>query len=89
MNWNTGEIVWIADFHNKGPIISADGMLYCYEEKHGNMGLVKADPKEFKLISSFQVTEGKGPHWARPAIYYGMLLVRHGDVLISYKIGNE
>ncbi|MFC2117420.1 PQQ-binding-like beta-propeller repeat protein [Bacteroidota bacterium] len=87
MNWKTGEIVWIEDFHNKGPIIYADGMLYCYEEKRGNMALVKADPKEFKVISSFQVQEGKGPHWARPSIYYGMLLVRHGDVLISYKIG--
>ena len=89
MNWNTGEIVWIADFHNKGPILYADGMLYIYEEKRGNMALVKADPKEFKVISSFRVTEGKGPHWARPSIYYGMLLVRHGDVLISYKIGAE
>lgn len=86
MNWATGEITWIADFHNKGPILSADGMLYCYEEKRGNMALVKADPKEFKVISSFQVKEGEGPHWARPAIYYGMLLVRHGDYLIAYNI---
>lgn len=86
MNWKTGEIVWIEDFHNKGPILSADGMLYCYEEKRGNMALVKADPKEFKVISSFRVKEGKGPHWARPAIYYGMLLVRHGDFLLAYDI---
>ena len=89
MNWKTGEIVWIADFHNKGPILSADGMIYCYDEKHGNIALVKPDPKEFKLISSFKVKEGKGPHWSRPSIYYGMLLVRHGDVLISYKIGKS
>lgn len=89
MNWKTGEIVWIGDFHNKGPIIYADGMLYCYEEKRGNMALVKADPKKFEVISSFRVQEGKGPHWARPAIYYGMLLVRHGDVLIGYNIGKD
>jgi outer membrane protein assembly factor BamB len=87
MNWDTGEIVWIGDFHNKGPIIYADGMLYCYEEKRGNMALVKADPKEFKVVSSFRVTEGAGPHWARPSIYNGMLLVRHGESLVSYKIG--
>lgn len=87
MNWNTGEITWIADFHNKGPILSADGMLYCLEEKRGNMALVKADPKKFEVISSFKIKEGKGPFWARPAIYHGMLLVRHGDVLIAYKIG--
>ncbi len=86
MNWQTGEITWIADFHNKGPIIAADGMLYCYEEKGGTIALVKADPKEFKVTSSFRVKNGTGPHWAHPAIYYGMLLVRHGDFLIAYNI---
>ncbi len=86
MNWNSGEITWIADFHNKGPILAAEGMLYCYEEKGGNMALVKADPKEFKVTSTFRVTIGSGPHWARPSIYYGKLLVRHGDYLIAYNI---
>jgi outer membrane protein assembly factor BamB len=62
MNWDTGEIKWIADFHTKGPIIYADGMLYCYEEKQGNMALVKADPETFELISSFRITEGAGPY---------------------------
>jgi outer membrane protein assembly factor BamB len=88
MNWKTGEIVWIGDFHNKGPVIYADGMLYCYEEKRGNLALVSADPKAFAVISSFRVDEGEGPHWARPSIYFGMLLVRHGNSLISYDISN-
>jgi outer membrane protein assembly factor BamB len=86
MNWNTGEIYWIADFHNKGPIIAADGMLYCYEEKGGNMALVKATPKEFKITSTFKVNKGTGPHWAHPSIYNGMLLLRHGDYLVGYNI---
>ncbi len=86
MNWSTGEIVWIGDFHNKGPIIYADGMLYCYEEKRGNLGLVKADPKSFQLVSSFRVEDGAGPHWARPTIYDGKLFVRHGEKLITYNI---
>jgi outer membrane protein assembly factor BamB len=86
MNWKTGEITWIADFHTKGPILAADGMLYCYEEKGGNIALVKADPKEFKVISSFQVKKGTGPHWAHPSIYFGMLLLRHGDYLLAYNI---
>ena len=86
MNWDTGEIKWIADFHNKGPIIYADGMLYCQEEKRGHMALVKADPEAFEVISSFRVTEGAGPHWARPTIFNQMLMVRHGDVLLTYKL---
>jgi outer membrane protein assembly factor BamB len=89
MNWHTGEITWLGNFHNKGPIIFADGMLYCYEEKRGNMALVSADPDEFNIISSFRVTEGSGPHWARPSIYQGILLVRHGENLIGYSIKNE
>lgn len=86
MNWHTGEIVWLKDWHNKGPIIYADNMLYLIEEKQGNVALVEADPKEFKIISTFQIKEGKGPFWARPSIYNGMLLVRHGDFLLSYNI---
>lgn len=86
MNWDTGEIVWIGDFHNKGPVICADGMLYCYEEKRGHLALVKADPEAFTVISSFRVEEGKGAHWARPSIYHGMLLIRHGEKLIAYDL---
>lgn len=89
MDWETGEIIWIEDFHNKGPIISAEGMLYLYDEKRGNMALVKADPKKFEIISSFRVNQGKGPHWSRPAIYNRMLLVRHGEVLVAYKISKD
>ncbi len=86
MKWDTGEIIWVENWFNKGPIIAAGGMLYCYEEKQGNLALVKADPDGFEVISSFRVTEGNGPHWARPVIYNGMLLVRHGEVLMAYKI---
>ena len=86
MNWNSGEILWLEEFHNKGPIISADGMLYCLEEKRGNMALAVASGKEFEIVSSFRILEGRGAFWARPAIYHGMLLVRHGDALIAYNI---
>jgi hypothetical protein len=53
------------------------------------MAIVKADPETFEVISSFRVTEGNGPHWARPSIYNGMLLVRHGDVLVAYDIKDK
>lgn len=86
MNWRSGEIVWIGDFHNKGPVIYADGMLYCCEEKRGHMALVEATPEKFEVISSFRIRGGSGPYWARPTIFNQMLLVRHGDVLIAYDI---
>ena len=41
-------------WNSKGEMVYADGMLYVYEEKRGNVGLVKPDPSGFKVISSFE-----------------------------------
>jgi hypothetical protein len=60
-------------------------MLYCFDEKNGNLGLVRATPEKFDLVSSLKVSLGKGPFWAHPTIYNGMLIVRHGDVVVVYK----
>ena len=61
-------------------------MLYCYEEKKGNLALVKATPENFKVVSSFQITKGSGPHWTQPVIYKKVLYIRHGDVLMAFNI---
>jgi len=71
---------------NKGPIIYADGMFYCYDENTGDLALVKPSPKGFHIVSSFRVTQGSGKHWAHPAISDGRLYIRHGDVLLTYDI---
>jgi outer membrane protein assembly factor BamB len=86
MDWETGEIRWETQWNNKGSVIYADGLLYLYEEKQGNVGLVKPNPGHFDLVSTFRVTDGTGPHWAHPAIYNGKLLIRHGEVLLVYNI---
>jgi len=86
MDWETGEIRWETQWNNKGSVIYADGLLYLYEEKQGNVGLVKPNPDHFDLVSTFRVTDGTGPHWAHPAIYDGKLLIRHGEVLLVYNI---
>ncbi|MCF8224329.1 MAG: PQQ-like beta-propeller repeat protein [Bacteroidales bacterium] len=88
MRWETGEIMWVEEWENKGPVISADGMLYMIDEKGGNMALAHADENGLDIISSFKIKGGRGPFWARPSIYNGMLLVRHGDVLIAYNLKN-
>ena len=48
-------------WHCKGSISVADGMLYCYEEKRGNLALVEHTPEDFKVVSSFRITKGSGP----------------------------
>jgi len=86
IDWNTGETMWTERWENKGSIISADNMLYIFEEKSGNVGLVNPTPKKFDLVSSFQITKGEGPFWAHPVIRDGKLYLRHGEVLMVYSI---
>lgn len=88
VDWNTGKTNYETAWFNKGPIISADGMLYCYEEKTGNMALVRPNPEKFDVVSSFKVDKGLGPHWAHPAIFDGKLFVRHGESLMVYNLKN-
>jgi len=86
MNWETGRTNWETEWFNKGSTIYADGMLYIYEEKSGNVALVEPSPEKMKIISTFKVTEGEGPHWSHPAIYNRKLFIRHGNALMVYDI---
>lgn len=85
VNWETGEENYVADAIAKGVTIYADGMLYCYTDR-GELALVEANSKEFKVVSQIKVELGTAQHWAHPVINNGRLFVRHGDVLIAYKI---
>lgn len=86
VNWETGKTNWEEEWNNKGSVIYADGMLYLYEEKSGNVALVEPSENNLKIISTFKVNKGAGPHWAHPAIYNGKLFIRHGDVLMVYNL---
>lgn len=85
-NWDTGEILYLSDYENKGGLIYADGMLFAYIEKTGTVALVKPGKEEFKPESTFKNTAGKGPHWAHPSIFNGKLFIRHGETLQVYNI---
>lgn len=88
LDWSSGKVMYEAKgVDSQGQIIYADGMLYCYGER-GTVGLVAATPKEHKVISSFRITRGTGPHFNHPAISGGRLYIRHDDVLMCYKIKN-
>ena len=55
IDWNTGKKKYEEHWKCKGSIISAEGLLYIYDERKGNVGLVKANPDKFDLISSFKI----------------------------------
>ena len=86
IDWKTGELMWEEHWNNKGSIIAADGMLYIYEEKNGNVGLLRPDPAGFDLVSSFKINGGSGPYWAHPVIHNGVLYIRHGEAFFAYDI---
>jgi hypothetical protein len=89
VDWATGETKYEKKWHSKGSISAADGMLYCYEEREGNLALVEPTLDDFKVISSFKITQGRGPHWAQPVIHNGELYIRHGEVLMAYDIKDK
>ena len=86
VDWNTGKTLWSAKWYNQGSVISADGMLYLFEEKSGHVALVKPDSAKLDIVSEFQITKGEGPFWAHPVISRGKLYIRHGEELMVYLI---
>jgi len=86
VDWNTGKTLWTEKWFSRGSIISADGMLYLFEERSGHVALVKPNPAKLDIVSEFQITRGEGPFWAHPVISKGRLYIRHGDALMVYQI---
>ncbi len=86
LDWSTGKKMYEEHWKCKGSIISAEGMLYIYDEKTGFIGLLRPNPEKFDLVSSFRVKEGSGPYWAHPVIHNGNLFLRHGNALMVYNI---
>jgi len=85
LDWKTGKVMYTSNEIAVGTVIYADGMLYCYTQR-GELALVKPDPSGFKVVSLAKVTLGSEQHWAHPAIYDGVLYIRHGRALVAYKV---
>lgn len=88
IDWNTGKTIYNTAWKGgkgKGSIITADGMLYAYDERRGFVGLVQPG-NDFNVVSEFRITKGEGPYWAHLVINNGVLYVRHGSALQAYRI---
>ncbi len=87
LEWESGKVLYDDKWQgNKGSLIYADGMLYCYDENKGDIALVPATPEGFRPVSVFRINQGRGRHWAHPSISDGLLYMRHGDCLMAYDI---
>ena len=85
LDWQTGKQMYESTEIGNGVVISADGLLFLYSQR-GELALVPADPSEFKVTGKTRISLGSGQHWSHPVINDGLLYVRHGDVLMAYKI---
>lgn len=84
--WESGDVMYEEKWNNKGSIIYADSLLYIFDEKQGNIGLLEPSPEGFNLISSFKLESKAGPYWAHMTIYDQKLFVRHGTILYVYDL---
>jgi outer membrane protein assembly factor BamB len=83
----TGRVNWRNRGVGKGSLVYADGLLFMYGEKRGEVGLAEVTPEKFGgLTGIFRVTEGSDQNWAHPVVANGVLYIRHGDTLIAYKV---
>ena len=85
LNWQTGEKGYDSTNVGNGVVIYADGNLYCYSQR-GELAMVPANPREFVVTGRTRISLGSGQHWAHPVIHKGHLYIRHGNVLMAYKI---
>ena len=69
----------------RGCTIYADGNLYCYTDK-SDVHLISLAEGNMKEISSFKTKQGTKEALAHPSIGEGMLVIRHGKVLMAYKV---
>jgi outer membrane protein assembly factor BamB len=89
VDWATGKTLYQHQWGKKGSLTCAEGMLYCYEESEGVVGLVKATPDGFTPISTFKIALGEKEHWSHPVIFGKRLYMRHGDVIMAFDIAGQ
>ena len=85
IDWKTGEQKYSSTEVAKGAVIAANNNLIGYSDK-GELFMAEANPSGLKIISKTKVILGADQYWAHPVINNGVLYVRHGNVLIAYKI---
>jgi outer membrane protein assembly factor BamB len=91
----TGENKWEAKGQGKpgkGSITYADGHIWCYDEKTGNLHIAEASPKGWKqtglikLPKQTTIRSNRGSIWTHPVIANGKLYLRDQDLLFCFDV---
>jgi outer membrane protein assembly factor BamB len=69
----------------KGSLCFADGMLYLFGEKGGQVGLAAASTNGLTMTGQMKV-DGAGTSWAHPAVANGKLYIRYDSNLYCFSV---
>lgn len=85
----SGEVVWGGQQRGVGTgsaaITFADGHIV-FRYQSGDLALVEASTREYKLKGSFKPAFQKGNSWAHPVILVGRMYLREQDKLMCYDL---
>jgi len=85
----TGKVVYFVAGAKKPSFCITPVGVITYDEKGGSVMLVDVGPDAHKVISSFKIDYGNGPHWSSPVVSDGVLYLRHGKGLAAYAVGTK
>lgn len=89
VDFMTGKVAWGPERRQgkaSAAVLFADGKLY-FRWQDGVMGLIDANPKGYKLISTFKLPDPSGqPSWPHPVISHGKMYIRDQDKLLCYDV---
>ncbi|MFN8206372.1 MAG: PQQ-binding-like beta-propeller repeat protein [Bacteroidales bacterium] len=69
----------------EGSVISADGLLFYYNQR-GEILLVNPADNRLQVGGKFKLSRGTKEHFSHPVIDRGIMYVRHGKSLMAYKV---
>jgi len=81
---NTGDIKSQLRF-GKGATSKVNNSLITYNQK-GQCGIMSISNGKLRLVQEFKISEGTGEHFAIPVFYKDMLIIRHGNTLLGYRM---
>ena len=91
-NLKTGKEVWSSKSFGKGSIHYADGMLYCVDEKSGEVAIAEASLKGWNEKGRFQLNplssqrNPEGGIWPHPVVVNGRLYLRDQELLYCFDV---
>ena len=84
----SGRLVWHDKSADRGSMCFADGMLFLFGERDGQLSLAPCSPDGLRVTGALKV-EGTGPSWAHPVVIGRRLYLRYDENLYCYDLADH